>query len=459
MSPLAIAAGLVAWLVLRDDGGSSNARSPGRCDRDEARGHRDTGPVCRASDLLARTEARHDLRGHAGRERQDLRALPAVGCGRRLCTSRTSRWPRIRSRARTRSSGSRRAPRARSPRGSRAEVSRCSTARLPAERPHRLPARGLPGRGLRPDAGARDAARVGGAAHEHRQRRGERPPAGSARSPRPRRAQTSGAFAQRVGHPIYWAGPKPGYTYELSTHVERERVHPLPAGRREGRRPEGALPDGCHVPVSGRLRRGRRRPRHRGRRRHDQARARRDRRRRRRVPEEHPHRLSGSRATRSRSTTRRRAPAASSSPPARSRRSRSPGPDRRRSCCWPGSSFRSSSRCSRSAAACSSSARPGSSLPGALLAPARARAADRRGRPRHHARGDRPARGSARDRARDRRLRARGRARCGSTPGRSARRSPSSPSTPRRSSSPAQATFAGYITLDDTSTWLALTDG
>ena len=24
-------------------------------------------------------------------------------------------------------------------------------------------------------------------------------------------------FAQRVGHPIYWAGPKPGYTYELST--------------------------------------------------------------------------------------------------------------------------------------------------------------------------------------------------------------------------------------------------
>jgi hypothetical protein len=24
-------------------------------------------------------------------------------------------------------------------------------------------------------------------------------------------------LAQRVGHPIYWAGPKPGYTYELST--------------------------------------------------------------------------------------------------------------------------------------------------------------------------------------------------------------------------------------------------
>jgi hypothetical protein len=25
------------------------------------------------------------------------------------------------------------------------------------------------------------------------------------------------AFARRAGHPIYWAGPKPGYTYELST--------------------------------------------------------------------------------------------------------------------------------------------------------------------------------------------------------------------------------------------------
>ena len=69
-------------------------------------------------------------------------------------------------------------------------------------------------------------------------------------------------FAQRVGHPIYWAGPKPGYTYELSTTSNGGVfIRYLPA-RREGRRPEGGLSDGCHVPVSAALR-GRRQDRER----------------------------------------------------------------------------------------------------------------------------------------------------------------------------------------------------
>ena len=65
----------------------------------------------------------------------------------------------------------------------------------------------------------------------------------------------------------------------------------------------------------------------------------------------------------------------------------------------------------------------------------------------------------ARDRARPRRLRPRqAAASADRAPGR--RRAARAPSrrTPRRSSSPGKPTFAGYITLDDTATWLALTD-
>ena len=42
-------------------------------------------------------------------------------------------------------------------------------------------------------------------------------------------------FAQRVGHPIYWAGPKPGYTYELSsTSNGGVFIRYLPPGVRVG---------------------------------------------------------------------------------------------------------------------------------------------------------------------------------------------------------------------------------
>ena len=287
---VAVAAGLVAWLVLHDDGGSSNARTQSGRDRDEASGHRDTGPVRRASDLLARTEARHDLRGHAGRERKDLRALPAVGCRRRLFQA----VPHCRHVSLPRHLRGHPEAGARQGRGHRAARGRrCRRAgrRLPAERPHRLPARGLPGRGLRPDAGARDATRVVGAAQEHRQPRGDdrrqdQHEAHGRDARGPPDARATGRPPDLLGRPQAWLHVRAEH------HLERERVHPLPPRRREGRRPEGALSDRCHVPVSGRLRRGDQGRHGRGRRRHHQARPRRDRRRRRQLPEEHPPRLS-----------------------------------------------------------------------------------------------------------------------------------------------------------------------
>jgi hypothetical protein len=39
------------------------------------------------------------------------------------------------------------------------------------------------------------------------------------------------AFAARLGHPIYWAGPKPGYTYELTQTADgRVFIRYLPSG-------------------------------------------------------------------------------------------------------------------------------------------------------------------------------------------------------------------------------------
>ena len=77
------------------------------------------------------------------------------------------------------------------------------------QRPRRVPGRRLPDRGLRPDSRRRDL-------------RGHGRPAGRDRqaSPRPPRAQSSvadlKALAQKLGHPVYWAGPKAGVTYELT---------------------------------------------------------------------------------------------------------------------------------------------------------------------------------------------------------------------------------------------------
>jgi hypothetical protein len=39
------------------------------------------------------------------------------------------------------------------------------------------------------------------------------------------------AFAARLGHPIYWAGPRPGYTYELTQTADgRVFIRYLPSG-------------------------------------------------------------------------------------------------------------------------------------------------------------------------------------------------------------------------------------
>jgi hypothetical protein len=41
-------------------------------------------------------------------------------------------------------------------------------------------------------------------------------------------------FAATAGHPVYWAGPKPGYSYELTVAPGRVWVRYLPAGAKPG---------------------------------------------------------------------------------------------------------------------------------------------------------------------------------------------------------------------------------
>jgi hypothetical protein len=41
-------------------------------------------------------------------------------------------------------------------------------------------------------------------------------------------------FAASAGHPVYWAGPKPGYSYELTVAPGRVWVRYLPAGVKAG---------------------------------------------------------------------------------------------------------------------------------------------------------------------------------------------------------------------------------
>jgi len=56
-------------------------------------------------------------------------------------------------------------------------------------------------------------------------------------STKPTAASLAGleAFARRAGHPVYWAGPKAGFTYELSTTSDgRVFVRYLPAGVKPG---------------------------------------------------------------------------------------------------------------------------------------------------------------------------------------------------------------------------------
>ena len=98
-------------------------------------------------------------------------------------------------------------------------------------------------------------------------------------------------------------------------------------------------------------------------------------------------------------------------------------------------------------------------MPRALLLPLGLALLVVEARPRDDDGQDGPVRGSDRDRTRDQPVSASPPAACGDpASGRSSARLRPSRSTPPRSSFPAETTFAGYITLDDTSTWFALTD-
>ncbi len=168
------------------------------------------------------------------------------------------------------------------------------------------------------------------------------------------------ALAARLGHPIYWAGTKPGYTYELTqTPSGRVFIRYLPPGTKVGDPRAGFLTvatypfPGAYAAVAKTAEGGARIGlAHGGMAAVDTL-----------LPEEHPPRLPGSelpgRGLRSLSQHRPQARRLR----ARSDRSRSPGRPGRRSWCSPGSSFRSSSACSRSAAGCSSSNWPGSCFP------------------------------------------------------------------------------------------------
>ena len=242
-------------------------------------------------------------------------------------------------------------------------------------------------------------------------------------------------FAQRVGHPIYWAGPKPGYTYELSTTSNGGVfIRYLPAGAKVGD-PRADFLTVATYPFPGAFAAVTKDRHGRGRRRHHQARARRDRRRRRELPEEHPPRLPGSelpdrglRPVSERRPQTRRLRRDLAGPVAQGRRGAELAAVLDRLSARPRAAL-ARLRPARGAGVWTQSAGP-------APPPARPRFADRRGQPRHDARSDRPARGPARGRARGRWASGSAPDARGSTRGRSESRSRSSPSTPPRSSSP-----------------------
>ena len=100
---------------------------------------------------------------------------------------------------------------------------------------------------------AGDATRVVGAAHEHRQPRGDdgrqdQHEAHGRDACGPPDSRATSRPPDLLGRPQAWLHVRAEH------RLERERVHPLPAFRRGSRRPEGAVPDGGDLPVSGRPR-------------------------------------------------------------------------------------------------------------------------------------------------------------------------------------------------------------
>ena len=172
-----------------------------------------------------------------GQTREDLRPLPARGRRRREREAVPHRRDvpvprRVRGAAR-----SRRLRKAPSRRSSPTEASPSSTTAIP--RASTSPTRTSPTRSrctTRPRPGRCSSSRPGelatlGGLHSVRRHHGpERHGAGIAAS-----VGDLKALAARLGHPIYWAGPRAGYTYELTqTPSGKVYIRYLPSGTKVG---------------------------------------------------------------------------------------------------------------------------------------------------------------------------------------------------------------------------------
>ena len=317
------------------------ARADGRDGRRHPAAAREPRVARRASGLLARAEGERELRADADGERQGLRPLPAERRPRRLRQAVPDRRDVPVSRRvsrRSKPGGARRGARRR---GSPAEASPCSTSGYPQSVHIAYPGVDYQVEVYDPTAGSRNAARLARAARALAacsSAGGRR-----ARAPAPTRGVGRRAGGRRAvaRSPDLLGRAAAGLHLRADAHDGRQGLHPLPAARHARRRPEGELPDRCHLSLPERLRRGRS--------------GRRAGPRRSRSPHggiavvdgaypksihlAYPGRELPGRGLRPVSEQ----PAASSSPPARSPRFRSPGRPARSCSLSPGSSFRSSS--------------------------------------------------------------------------------------------------------------------
>ena len=240
MIAIAVAAGLVAWLLLRDNGSSSSkpAQVAGATATTQAK----------LADLAAAVQ--HPIfwlgpkRGftyeltQTGSGKIYVRYLPHgvdVGADKPYLTVATypfpGAYPAIKKQAAAKG-----AVTARLANGGLALLDNG----YPAERPHRLPGRELPGRGLRPARRRRAMQLVSSGRLKHLGRLKASPsaaptPSASGAGPTAASVDELKSLASELGHPIYWAGARPGYRYELTrTTSGNVFIRYLPAGAKVG---------------------------------------------------------------------------------------------------------------------------------------------------------------------------------------------------------------------------------